>query len=277
MNDNRPSAYAGKFYPLEPQLSEILKSFFSLSKKVIKDQKVRGVILPHAGYPFSGQTAADGITQIDPQQYSQPTVILIGPCHQIPSPNASVWNKGGWETPLGSVPVDQDKANLILSSTQELDDNFEPHSYEHSLEVQLPFLQYLFNHQFKIVPIAIGNQKSSFCRKLGVKLREFIDENTILLASSDLYHGYSLPACKKNDAEIINEIGKYQLDNISSMLDQRMYSEDSYGCGIGPILTILTALEKMKSGIQLVSQTNSAEATGVEGGYVVGYSSFAIY
>lgn len=277
MNYNRASAFAGKFYPLEPQLNEILKSFFSFSKKVVKDKKVRGLILPHAGYPFSGQTAVDGVSQIDPQHYNHPTVILIGPCHQIPSSNASLWTKGSWDTPLGSVPVDEEKAEQILSSLSKLDDNTEPHSYEHSLEVQLPFLQYLFDNQLKIVPIAMGNQKSSFCRELGTKLREFIDDNTILLASSDLYHGYSLSTCKKNDAEIISAIEDYQLNNIASMLDQRMYNEDSYGCGIGPILTVMVGLDQIKQDIKLISQTNSAEATGVGGGYVVGYSSFVIY
>jgi len=277
MNNIRNPVVAGQFYPEDRNsLYDFLKKSITISKPHSNYDKIKGLILPHAGYPYSGLTTAKAVSLISKDKYITPTLIFLGPCHQVPSQKASIWKDGFWETPLGKVKINEELTGEIMSSATLIDDNIQTHLYEHSIEVQLPFFQYVFESDFSIIPISIGNQTPDFCRDLGLHLKQFMSDNTILIASSDLYHGYSESECVISDDMIIKAIEKYDTDNVSVILEQDRFSENPHGCGIGPVLTLLVALENVKQQSILIDRTNSAEVTGSKSGYVVGYSSFII-
>ncbi|MBN1149703.1 AmmeMemoRadiSam system protein B [candidate division WOR-3 bacterium] len=272
----KPSA-SGQFYPSEKNsLNEILSTLFAGSGDSNGKYTAKGLILPHAGYIFSGKTTAKAVEKIDTNKHKKPTLIIFGPCHRFPSKGASVFKSGFWETPLGSVEIDKDISEALIQHSSLFDDEELPHMQEHSIEVQLPFFQYVFKNNFKIVPIAIGNQASDFCLEAGEKLKPFINSELILVASSDLYHGYSVSDCKKNDSEVIETIKKYDLNSLSRIADHGTESSQHAGCGIGPIITVMKALEDSKKEILLCNRTNSSESPYSSGGYVVGYASFFI-
>lgn len=268
---------SGQFYPSDKNsLLELLYDLFTESSDSVDKYHAKGLILPHAGYIFSGKTTARAIGKIDFNSYKKPTLIILGPCHSFPSKGASVFKSGFWETPLGSVEIDTDISDFLLENSSIFDDDEFPHIQEHSIEVQLPFFQYIFKNNFKIVPIAIGNQTSDFCLETGEKLRQLSDDKLIFVASSDLYHGYSVSDCKKNDSEVIDAIGKYDLYSLSKIAEHGTKSSRHAGCGIGPIIAVMKALEYEKKDIFLCSRTNSSESPYSSGGYVVGYASFLI-
>jgi len=272
MNYIRESVFSNQFYPSDlSSLNATLKPFFQLSAESVLTN-IKGLILPHAGYIFSGQTTAYAIANLKPD-IDIKNIIILGPCHQYPSRSASVWDKGKWITPFGNINIDEQTCANILDS-ELIDNDLNPHKYEHSIEVQLPFFQYYLKNEFSIIPIAIGNQDFDFCYKLGKHLSKFITDRTLIVASSDLYHGYDHNLCKEQDGKIINIIDKNNLTKLKKFLNEN--NKSSFGCGIGPIITLLSTLENISKEVNLTHSTNSAEVTGNNDGYIVGYASFVI-
>ncbi|MBN1619448.1 AmmeMemoRadiSam system protein B [candidate division WOR-3 bacterium] len=274
----REPVFSGQFYPgdrhsLEKELSFLLPDASSLSFR----GKVSGLVLPHAGYAFSGETTGKAVASVDPEKYEKTTVILLAPCHRYPSKGASVYKSGAWKTPLGNVPVDEELTELLLRESALFDDSEMPHLSEHSIEVQLPFFQYVFKSRpLRIVPIAVGNQSSEFCLSLGESLKPLAGNDRIFVASSDLYHGYSLSECEINDEEVVGSVQSYDLKKLCDIADRGTKVSDQAGCGIGPIIALLTALKDIKKDIFLSKKANSSESPYSDGGYVVGYASFVI-
>ncbi|MBN2363411.1 AmmeMemoRadiSam system protein B [candidate division WOR-3 bacterium] len=273
----REPSVAGQFYPGDkPSLEKTLSEIFSGAGSSRQKGKVLGLVLPHAGYPFSGSTTAKAVDEINPKEYKNPSVIILAPCHRFASKKASVFSSGSWKTPLGLVSVDETLAQSLLENASIFDDSELPHLTEHSIEVQLPFFQHIFKNQFSLVPVAVGNQSPEFCAALGETLQPFAGEDRILVASSDLYHGYSLSECLNSDSELIQAISEYNLTLVSEILARGTKASEHAGCGIGPILAVMKALESSKQEIFLAGKANSAESPFSSAGYVVGYSSFVI-
>ncbi len=274
----REPVFSGQFYPKDKSsLEKELSGLFPDPSELSFRGKVSGLILPHAGYAFSGKTTGKAVASIDPQKYEKPTVVFLAPCHRFPSKGASVFKSGAWKTPFGSVPVDEEFSELLLKESSVFDDSEIPHSSEHSIEVQIPFFQYVFKSRpLKIVPIAVGNQSSEFCLSLGELLKPLAGNDIIFVASSDLYHGYSLSECERNDEEVVAAVSSYDLKKLSDIADKGTKASDHAGCGIGPIIALLNTLKDIKKEIFLAKKTNSFESPYSAGGYIVGYASFVV-
>ena len=162
--DRKPAA-AGRFYPASAgEINSMLKDFFSDAKPRSLDRVV-AIISPHAGYVFSGFVAANAFNQIDPEkQYEH--VFVLASSHQVAFMGASIYSKGDYVTPLGKVPVDMALAEDLIRDNPVFVFNPEADRYEHSLEVQVPFLQYHLKKPFKLVPIVLGTQSPESCRKI---------------------------------------------------------------------------------------------------------------
>ena len=268
----REPAVAGSFYPAGvTELKGILKELFSKAEKKDIKGRIFGIISPHAGYPYSGWTAAKGYKQLEGKHFE--TVILVGPSHHTFFHSSSVYKEGSWKTPLGEVLIDEDIANKLIDEDKTI--NFYPqaHAQEHSLEVQIPFLQTILSN-FKIVPIVIGDQSPMICEKLADAIVKVCkDKNVILVASTDLYHGHSYDDCYRSDSLVLKTIKEFDIDGFKQLYT----SKEAIACGAGPIYTILLSTKAMgATDCILVDHTTSGDITGDKQGYIVGYASFIV-
>lgn len=263
---------SGQFYPEDKiQLEKDIKNYLNLAKiPEIKD-KIIGIISPHAGYPYSGKVAAHSYKIIKDLEVN--TIILLGPSHQASFQGFALYEKGSWQTPLGEVIIDEEIAKELKSKCLYLKDLKEAHNYEHSLEVQIPFLQVIYK-DFKIVPIMALFPTYEECENLAKAISEVLknsNKKIIFLISSDLYHGYSYKECVETDKKTLNYIEK--LDPKSFY--QALLKEEIQACGGFPMLIGILVAKNLseKAKAIILNYTNSNDVMGVKTGYCVGYSS----
>ncbi len=255
----RKPAVAGKFYPGEKKVLEEMIETLLLSAKKYEIKKPKIGIVPHAGYVFSGRTAAHFYKAIE--DFSYENIILIGPAHFYPIENAIASSFSFWQTPLGKVPVEKE-INRYLGLPV-LDPPFVP---EHSLEVQLPFLQYVYqNKNLKIFPIHINEYSLEFAKKL----LDFVEKNyydSLILISSDLSHYFPEDQAVHIDKHSLKIILKKEIGKISEI--------DACGqAGIGVGLYLAYHLDLTP---KLLFYDTSASAFG-DTSAVVGYASIGFY
>jgi AmmeMemoRadiSam system protein B len=199
-------------------------------------------------------------------------VFILGPSHQIPFRGIAVYDEGAWNTPLGAIEVDQDAATQFMELSGQPGAK-ELHRVEHSLEVQIPFLQTVL-HGVKIVPLMLGPFDSGMMKEAGDALGQILVERqgALAVASSDLYHGNSFEECKATDERTISLI--LSMDE-TRLMDALMRGE-AQACGGGAIALLMRACRAASAGkAELLEYTNSAEVMGDTHGYTVGYASIA--
>lgn len=263
----RRPAVAGQFYPLNPEyLEEELKRCFKGLE--IRERDVLGAVCPHAGYVYSGKVAASAYATLPKAD----TYVLIGPNHTGYGSPVSV-SKDTWETPLGIVEVDVKLADGFLGSIVDVDEL--GHRYEHSIEVQIPFLQYLFGRSLRILPICMGMQDEETAVEVGNLVANLVSKNgkkVVFIASSDFTHYQPAEVAKEIDNEVIEAI----LDLDVSVMYDRLYKRNASVCGYGPIAAMLTASKKLGgSRATLLNYTNSGTVSG-DMNAVVGYASIIV-
>ncbi len=264
---------AGGFYSDDPkELSDSIDSYEQSTGPVPADRKVEIAIAPHAGYPYSGPVAAYTFKAIARNHYK--TVVVIGPSHYFPFEGISVWPKGGFKTPLGIVPIDEDFAQALLKENPKF--QFLPQVFEreHSVEVELPFLQKTFEG-VRIVPILMGDPDPQVCHDLAVALDKLIGkrDDVLILISSDMSHYYTYDVANSMDALTLQAIKaidpkKFFEGNISRRMEM---------CGFVPVTTalILARLRGIKH-VEVLKHANSGDTSG-DKSRVVGYSSVIFY
>lgn len=273
----RKPAVAGAFYPTNPvTLSQQIADFFKRVKKEELGGEIVALISPHAGYIYSGQVAAYGYKMLEGMKFE--TVVVIAPNHIFPFNGASVYNGAFYETPLGKIECDQAIAKKIASYHKSVYLSDKGHSFyegrgEHSLEIQLPFLQIVLG-KFKLVAIVMGDQEYSTCEELANALSKGLkDKEALIIASSDLSHFRPYEKTVKLDQVI--------LDHVNSFDPQGLFDEISKGkceaCGAGPIVATMLAAKKLGADrAKVLKYANSGDVTG-DRSSVVGYMSAVIY
>lgn len=237
--------YEGTARSLKQQIDECFLHELGPQKLPVVNEagsrKIVGLVCPHAGYMFSGPVAAHAYYQLALD--GKPDIIVIfGPNHTGYGSALSLMNEGAWRTPLGDVEVDSETANNILREAQIVDVDESAHSHEHSIEVQLPFLQYLYGSGFQIVPICFLIQDLASAREIGQAVgRVLTGKNALVIASSDMSHYVSQEKASKNDL--------MALAAVESMDESKFYSViEAYGvsaCGYGPISALIAASKAM--------------------------------
>ncbi|RPH52759.1 MAG: AmmeMemoRadiSam system protein B [Desulfobacteraceae bacterium] len=262
----RKPAYAGSFYPSDKaQIEQTIGILTSKAKETPftapSGKSLKALILPHAGYIYSGLTAAHASMVLSEKQFSK--VILMGPDHRVGFSGCAISDSDIYETPLGPVRLHKDAEKLRLK--KELfhlipvsDKN------EHSLEVVLPFLQTYLN-KFEIVPIVVG---SADYNKIAGAIDPILDDNTFLVASSDLSHYLPYKEAVGRDRETISMI--------LNLEKEKLLKRDNSACGKIPVLTILSLAGKYRWKPVLIHYSNSGDTAG-ERSRVVGYASIAFY
>jgi AmmeMemoRadiSam system protein B/AmmeMemoRadiSam system protein A len=275
----RPPAVAGQFYPADPE--ELKQQINQFLAKVPADQTAhpRLLIVPHAGYSFSGPVAAYAYKTLQGQTYSR--VILIGPSHSARFNGMAIFAEGSWETPLGSVPVDQVFAQKLIAADPQIFANTSHHQTEHSLEVQLPFLQTVLTN-FQIVPILLGQVDQALLVKLAGALAQHLDSSSLVIISSDLSHYPSYDVAKKVDQETIKAIltGKLTQFNQTLQEQEKLNYPNLFtlACGSEAIRVGLILAEKLNfSQIKLLHAANSGDVPPADHSQVVGYAAIGFY
>ncbi|WP_440945932.1 MEMO1 family protein [Methanosarcina sp. T3] len=263
----RQPAVAGQFYPLhcENLEKELTRCFEGLE---IREREVLGAVCPHAGYIYSGKVAAHVYATLPEAD----TYVLFGPNHTGYGSPISV-SRETWKTPLGTIDVDLELADGFLGSIVDADEL--GHTYEHSIEVQLPFLQYRFGQGFKILPICMGMQDEETAVEVGNLVADLVSESgkrAVIIASSDFTHYETAERAKETDSEVIDAI--LRLD-VPGMYD-RLYRRNASVCGYGPIAAMLSASQKLGgSRATLLKYTNSGDVSG-DMSAVVGYAAIIV-
>lgn len=279
----RGPAVAGLFYPKHPQdLGQELDRLLGQVKSE-PIPRLRGLVCPHAGYRFSGPVAAAGYAQLRGRKFQ--TVIVMGPSHYARFQGASIADAAAYETPLGQVPVAPKARQLarrkpfvlepICADIQRPDwwrlapkdlppfGHDTPHTWEHSLEVQLPFLQRTLG-RFELVPIVFGQVDPE---EVAEALMGMTDSGTLLVASSDLSHYHPYQLAQRLDNTCVQAICSMNLE----------WAAQQEACGILPILTLMEIARRKGWKARLLDCRNSGDTAGEKSGGVVGYAAIAFY
>lgn len=269
----RRAVVANRFYPGNPtKLREMVTGFFENVKKSTQYPNIIGLVSPHAGLVYSGQTAAYAYKQVAGQEYD--AVIILAPSHYEAIEGASIWNKGAYETPLGVIPIHEEIANKIIAQEKSIHFTMAGHRQEHSLEVQLPFLQVAIPN-LKIVPIVVQDYSFRNCNRIAAAIANATKGKKVLLvASTDLYHGESYNECVKSSESTLASIEALEPEELFDSFQEG----SSQACGAGPVVIVEMAARQLGANkAKLLYKTNSNDVTGEKGGYVVGYGAVVIY
>ena len=263
----RKPAVAGYFYPRDPlRLREQIEQYI-----LPRAQKIKAIaaVSPHAGYVYSGSVAGAVYSHLQiPQK-----VVLLGPNHTGMGARASIMTQGTWITPLGEVKIDEELALEILENSQFLKEDAQAHSAEHSLEVQLPFLQY-FRPDIRIVPIVLMGTSFEMAQEIGQALAKTLKNGeTLIISSTDMSHYEPQEVAAKKDQAAIEAI----LDLDPQALYQRVIQENISMCGVMPTVAALVAsLLLGAEEARLVNYMTSGDITG-DYSQVVGYAGVVIH
>ncbi|MBU4345817.1 MAG: AmmeMemoRadiSam system protein B [Candidatus Omnitrophica bacterium] len=267
----RKPAVAGQFYPSSAQ--DLKNEIGKLIDKKAAKSDVIACMLPHAGYAYSGKVAADTVSSMNIKD----KVILIGPNHTGYGATFSIMAEGIWQTPLGEIKIDNGLTRQILSRCKYLEDDNRAHLYEHSLEVELPFLQY-FKDDFEIVPIVVLSGELVILKAIGRDIANVINESdakssTIIVASTDMTHYEPQDEAVQKDKEAIQAI--LELDE--EKLTQKVQSLSISMCGWAPTVVMLAAAKLLGAQkAKLIKYQTSGDVTGDKHS-VVGYAGIIIY
>ncbi|MFC1912879.1 AmmeMemoRadiSam system protein B [Chloroflexota bacterium] len=264
----RNPVVAGQFYPASPtQLTETIRGM--VDEKSTREEVI-GLVAPHAGYPYSGPVAGATISRIA----FKDTFIVIGPNHTGRGKPLSIMTEGTWETPLGPVEIDSALAKRILALSDHLEEDHLAHQYEHSIEVQLPFLQY-FKPDIKLVPIILSYYSDSTYKEIGKEIAAAIqelDKKVVIIASSDMTHYESQESAEKKDTKAIEAVLDLNEDELLKRVDELNISM----CGYAPVVSLISAARELgATSAELVKYQTSGDTTG-DYSAVVGYAGIII-
>ena len=273
---NRKPYAAGRFYTDNPvELKNQLQLLFSNALVKKSEKAPLAIVVPHAGYVFSGEVAASAYSQIDPNQKFD-HIFIIASSHVMAFQGASVYCSGNYETPLGTVTVDLDLAKKLVAENQILKDDPEPHQNEHSIEVQLPFLQYHLKNDFKIVPVIIGSATAETAKKLAAIFKPFLNEKNLFVISSDFSHYPEYEDARKADRTTAEAIRTNKASKLIAALEgnekKNISGLATSLCGWSSVLTLLYMTESMPNiSVNLLQYKNSGDSSYGGKDRVVGY------
>ncbi len=278
---DRLPAVAGQFYPAEKNiLHQMLTDLFSKAVPLEKVGDVVAIISPHAGYVYSGIVAASSFNQIDDQKEYE-NIFILGPSHHVAFDGAAIYAKGNYLTPLGSVTVNQELARNLIKGSKVFIERDDAHSQEHSVEVQLPFLQYIMKKKFKIIPIVVGTNRLETCEQMARELKPYFNSKNLFIISTDFSHYPSYNDAIKVDTATAKAICSNSLQNVLSVLNQNdaqnIPNLATSMCGWTCVLTLLAMTEGDSHVLyHEILYKNSGDVEIGNRNNVVGYHAIAI-
>ncbi|MBE9512859.1 MAG: MEMO1 family protein, partial [Chloroflexi bacterium] len=260
----RHPVVAGQFYPAQAdQLKEMIGG---LVDETAEKEDVIGLVSPHAGYIYSGPVAGAVISRIK----FKDTFIIIGPSHTGMGKPLSIMTEGTWETPLGQIEIDSALAKQILTTSQHLEEDSKAHEFEHSIEVQIPFLQY-FKKDIRLVPITLSYYDDATYKEIGKEIAQAVKDlnrEVVIIASSDMTHYEPQGSAQEKDTKAIEAILELNEDELL----KRVNDLDISMCGYAPTVALIVAAKELgATRAELVKYQTSGDITG-DYSAVVGYA-----
>jgi MEMO1 family protein len=269
----RMPAVAGKFYDGNPDiLRNRIREYLNKAEEVNIPGTLLGFISPHAGYMYSGPVAGHVYKQLIGKKYK--TVFVLAPSHYARFPGVSVIPIGLYRTPLGDVPIDNIKIRELVKSNSDVFKFFpEADRSEHSLEVQVPFLQYVLEEGWKIVPIIFGqNDLETSTRVVEAISANYDPAENLIIASSDMSHYYPQTEAETMDKKALEMVTQLDIEGLISSFDNR----NCEMCGSGPVITMLVLTSALEGKAKVIKYSTSGDITG-DRSQVVGYGAVAFY
>ena len=260
---------AGMFYPAnKDQLKKVVEKYINEATSADIKGHILGLAVPHAGYQYSGMVAGSGFRLVKGKPYK--TVVVLAPSHRVSFEGIALTTKDFYETPLGKIPIAKDLSQKLISKYDWAHDNMRPFMVEHSLEVELPFLQVALK-DFNLLPIIMGTDGINNLEKIAKALNELKPGDDVLfVASTDLSHYYSYDVAKAKDRKTIKMIEEMN----ALKLAKDVKEGKAEMCGSAPVCT-LVALAKMRGAeAKLIKYANSGDTAG-DKSRVVGYAAIA--
>lgn len=262
----REPLVAGTFYPAgEKELREYCATHLKSNNF---NKLAKAVMLPHAGYFYSGDTACRVVDRVEISD----SIFLIGPNHSGQGPDFSIFPKGEWQTPLGNVSIDSDLAGEMCRSSEDIKEDQTAHLFEHSLEVQLPFLQFK-NSRLRIVPMVVGTHDLLAARQVALAAGRVLaswGNETLVVVSSDMSHYENDDATRKKDQYALRAIENLDEEALVTAVRKHRITM----CGFVPAYMLLVMKESLGiTKATLVDYRTSADASG-DRDRVVGYAGF---
>jgi AmmeMemoRadiSam system protein B len=267
----RKPVVAGTFYPAdENNLRDEIEQLLSEVEIDEYFENLFGIVAPHAGYKYSGLTAAKAYKLIENKNYE--TVIVISPSHREYFAGSCIYEGEAYQTPLGLVQINSIMRDKIISGSDSIFLGNYGHNLEHALEVQVPFLQTVLS-DFKIVPIVMGDQNKQYVYDLAARLADVVDEKTLIVASSDLSHFHNKQQADLLDSRVEQSISDFDYEGLLKNLEFK----NCEACGGGPIAAMMKAAEiRNRTNSKIIARSDSGDVTG-DDSEVVGYLSAIIY
>jgi len=268
----RMPAVAGTFYPGDAKtLSRQVQDFLSRVPKESVPGEIIALVSPHAGYMYSGQVAAHAYKLVAGTKFD--AVVVFSPSHRYHLSGGSVYASGSYETPLGSIPIEKDLCQRLMEESSLIRFIPKAHSQEHSLEVQLPFLQETIG-PFRLVPIIIGDQSFQTCEEIGqATARVLRGKKALLVASTDLSHYHPYEEAVKLDQIVLDHLRAFD----PRKLGQDLGVGRMEACGGGPVIAAMVAAKELGADhAQVLKYLNSGDVTGDRSG-VVGYAAAVFF
>ena len=277
--DIRPSPIAGTWYPGEPsELRQLIESFLQAANTPQFQGEILGVIVPHAGLIYSGLTAAHAFKALIGKDYHR--VILLSPSHQYYRGPLLTTGHEAYATPLGFVPVDREALSAIqqnMSTKTGIEITPVRRDREHSLEIELPFLQVVLPQDFSLVPLMLVDQSPELVRGLADAIATYVrslpaEERTLLVASSDLSHFHMESRANQMDSRILKA-----LEDMDAAALYRLNARgEGEACGLAPIATVLLACQQLGADRVVLADYRTSAAVTHDASSVVGYGSALI-
>jgi MEMO1 family protein len=268
----RRPAVAGLFYPADGnELRKNINTLLGNARQNIHSGKsASALIVPHAGYMYSGQTAAYAYAVAGSSKYD--AVIIVGPSHHAYFRGISVFPGEAYRTPLGDAIIDDGMRDALCEGEDIITSSERGHTEEHSVEVQIPFLQVVFDNPV-IVPVIMGDQQRGIVEILAHKLSKIMQEkNVLVIASTDLSHYHPYDTAIDLDTEVIRSVEQFDYEGLMRKLDQRVVE----ACGGGPMVSVMMAARAVgKENATILHYCNSGDITGDKQA-VVGYLSASL-
>ena len=264
----RHPVVAGQFYPGD--VKSLRAMLAKLIDKKARKQDVIGLLMPHAGYPYSGKVAGAAISRVKLKE----TCIIMGPSHTGAGKPFSIMTAGKWQTPLGEVEIDEELAKNLAEKSAYLREDERAHRQEHAVEVQLPFLQFL-KPDVKIVPIVLSYAPAAVYKEIGREISAAIRETgrqAVIIASGDMTHYEPQEVAREKDSRAIEAMLDLDEDELTRLFEELRISM----CAHGPAVALIAAAKELGAGrADLVKYQTSGDTTG-DYSAVVGYAGVII-
>jgi AmmeMemoRadiSam system protein B len=268
----RTSPIAGTWYPGDPAaIAAELDEYLARVPHSPPPGRLVALISPHAGLRYSGPVAAHAYALL--RGRSGLTAVLVGPSHRMAFDGVAVAARGAFETPLGRVPIDEEIAGRLVAHGEKIVDEMRPHREEHSLEMQLPFLQHVIP-AVRIVPVLMGSQERAEAEMLARALVGALEgSDALLIASSDLSHYHPAPEANALDAQVVEDVRRLDPEGLMARLERF----HGHACGGGPMVAVMKAArDRGADRATILKYGDSGDVAEGDKSHVVGYLAAAL-